>query len=72
MPVAVETLGVIGPDSQVFLQDLAGRIQKATMEPLAHQHLLQRISVVIQLGNATAIQGTAEMDPAAGGEFPCP
>ena len=53
---AVETLGVIGPDSQIFL-DLAFRIRKATMEPLAHQYLLQRISVVIQLGNAIAITG---------------
>ena len=59
MPVAVETLGVIGPDSLAFLHDLASRIRMATMEPLALQYLLQRLSVSIQRGNAIAIRGTA-------------
>ena len=27
VPVAVETLGVIGPESHAFLQDLAGRVR---------------------------------------------
>ena len=31
MPVAVETIGVIGPDLQAFLRDLASRIRNATM-----------------------------------------
>ena len=35
-PVAVETLGVIGPDSHTFLRDLAGRVRGATRESLAH------------------------------------
>ena len=62
IPVAVETLGVIGPDSLAFLHDLASRIRKATMEPLALQYLLQRLSVAIQRGNAIAIRSTAEWD----------
>ena len=69
MPVAVETLGVIGPDSLAFLHDLASRIQKVTMEPLALQYLLQRLSVAIQRGNAIAIRGTAEWDSSE--ESPC-
>ena len=69
MPVAVETLGVIGPDSLVFLHDLASRIRKATKEPLVLQYLLQRLSVSIQCGNAIAICSTAEWDPSE--EFPC-
>ena len=69
IPVAVETLGVIGPDSLAFLHDLASRIRKATMEPLALQYLLQRLSVAIQRGNAIAIRGTAEWDSSE--ESPC-
>ena len=63
------TLGVIGPDSLAFLHDLASRIQKVTMEPLALQYLLQRLSVAIQRGNAIAIRGTAEWDSSE--ESPC-
>ena len=60
---------VIGPDSLAFLHDLASRIRKATMEPLALQYLLQRLSVAIQRGNAIAIRGTAEWDSSE--ESPC-
>ena len=67
--VYVETLGVIGPDSLAFLHDLASRIWKDTMEPLALQYLLQRLSVAIQRGNATAICSTAEWDSSE--ESPC-
>ena len=69
MPVAVETLGVLGPDSHAFLQDLAGRVRRATMEPLAYQYLLQHLSVVVQRGNAIAIRGTIEQERCE--EFPC-
>ena len=46
-PVAVETLGVISPDSHAFLRDLAGRVRGATMEPLAHRYMLQCLSVTV-------------------------
>ena len=59
-PVAVETLGVIGPDSCTFLRDLAGRVRGATREPMAHWYMLQQLSVTVQRGNALAIRGTAE------------
>ena len=69
IPVAVETLGVIGPDSLAFLHDLASRIRKTTMELLALQYLLQRQSVSIQRRNAIAIRGTAAWDSSE--ESPC-
>ena len=47
VPVAVETLGVVGPESHAFLRDLAGRVQRATREPLAHQYILQHLSVTV-------------------------
>ena len=69
VPVAVETLGVIGPESHAFLRDLAGRVQRATREPLAHQYILQHLSVTVQRGNAIAIRGTSTQEPCE--EFPC-
>ena len=69
VPVAVETLGVIGPDSESFLRDLARKVMEATGEPSSHQYLLQRLSVAIQRGNSAAIQGTALGSPTM--DFPC-
>ena len=69
VPVAVETLGVIGPESESFLRDLAHKVMEATGEPSSHQYLLQRLSVAIQRGNSAAIQGTALWSPAM--DFPC-
>ena len=67
VPVAVETLGVIGPESHAFLRDLAGRVRRATREPLAHQYI--HLSVSVQCGNAIAIRGTSKQEPCE--EFPC-
>ena len=69
VPVAVETLGVIGPESESFLRDLARKVMEATGEPSSHQYLLQRLSVAIQRGNSAAIQGTALGSPTM--DFPC-
>ena len=57
VPVAVETLGVFGPEARSFLQDLGRRIANATQDPLSHLYLRQRISVAVQRGNAAAILG---------------
>ena len=65
----METLAVIGPESHAFLQDLAGRDRRATREPLAHQYILQHLSVTVQRGNAIAIRGTSKLEPCE--EFPC-
>ena len=69
VPVAVETLGVIGPESESFLRGLARKVMEATGEPSSHQYLLQRLSVAIQRGNSAAIQGTALGSPTM--DFPC-
>ena len=34
VPVAVETMGVFGPEARSFLQELGHRIAKATQDPL--------------------------------------
>ena len=65
VPIAVETLGAMGPEAGHFFRDLGQRIAAATSEPLSHQYLLQRVAVAVQRGNAAAILGTAERDSAA-------
>ena len=68
VPVAVETLGVMGPEAGHFFRDLGRRIAAATSDPLSHQYLLQRVAVAVQRGNAAAVLGTAERDSAVGYE----
>ena len=55
IPVAVETLGVFGPEARGLVKDLGRRIAHTTLEPLSTHYLRQRISVAVQRGNAVAI-----------------
>ena len=57
VPVAVETLGVFGKEARRFFREVAQRMRLATGEQLAHQYLLQRISVAVQRGNVAAVLG---------------
>ena len=47
VPVAVETLGVFGPEARSFLRELGRRIENSTSDPLSHLYLKQRISVAV-------------------------
>ena len=58
VPIAVETLGTLGPEARSFFQDLGRRLKVATQELLSHHYLMQRISVAVQRGNAAAILGS--------------
>ena len=55
VPVAVETLGVFGIEARHFFKEVARRMEIATDDYFTHQHLVQRISVAIQRGNAAAV-----------------
>ena len=57
IPIAVETLGVFGAQACTFFREVARRVSLATDDPLAHQFLVQRISVAVQRGNAAAVLG---------------
>ena len=46
-PVAIETLGAIGPRSMLFLRDLGRRIALESGEPRSTDYLLQRLSVAV-------------------------
>ncbi|KAF0312081.1 hypothetical protein FJT64_001797 [Amphibalanus amphitrite] len=55
-PVAVETSGALGSDSCSFLKDLGRRIVQVTGDRRDMERLIQRISVAVFRGNATAIR----------------
>ena len=57
-PLAVETMGVLGPSSQTFLTQLGRRISANTGERRELEWLHQRISLAVMRGNAAAILAT--------------
>ena len=61
IPVAIETLGAVGPVSLSFLKDLQYRIAVETGESRSTNYLLERLSVAVQQGNSAVVRGG--MDP---------
>ena len=49
--IAFKISGTIGSDSMGFLHDLRRRLRLCTGDPNSFMYLLQRLSVVIQVGN---------------------
>ena len=58
MPVAVETLGSFAPMGLQFIKDLGKRIIEVNGDKRSTMHLVQRLSIAIQRGNAASITGT--------------
>ena len=54
-PVAMETLGAIGPESLLFLREVGRRIEATTGDSRSTTFLLQRLSVAVQMGNALCV-----------------
>ena len=63
IPVAVETSGALNKEATEFLQEIGRRIEDETGDIKETAYLFQRVSVVIQRGNAISFAGTFE--PAA-------
>ena len=59
-PVAVETYGSLGTVSSSFIKDLSKRIVVASGDNKSGSYFRQRLSIVIQRGNALAVMGTME------------
>ena len=55
VPVAVETLGALGPEASSLLKEIASCISLARGEERAHEFLLQRVAVAVQRGNAASV-----------------
>ena len=58
IPIAIETLGAMGPQAKMFLLELGRRLRQQTGEPRSTSYFLQRISMAIQKGNAVAMMGS--------------
>ena len=58
VPLAVESLCVLGHEARAFIRDLVLHLTSATDDQQLHQFLLQRVAVAIQRGNAAAVLGT--------------
>ena len=63
-PVAVETMGPIDEESLKFLSAIGRHITEISGEPRESQFLFQRLSIIIQRGNAASFKGSFCM--------PCP
>ena len=61
-PVAVETSGVVGPQSLASLKDLGCWMRQVTGEERSLSYLLQRVSVAVQRGNLMLPQCWARLD----------
>ena len=51
----IETSGVLGPFSMIFLRELGRRLSATTGD--TKRYLIQRLSVAVQRGNAASILG---------------
>ena len=58
VPVAIETTGVIGPQTSLFMKELGRRARGQTGDPLASSYIFQRLSIAIQRGNSSSIMGS--------------
>jgi len=58
IPVAIETLGTWGPQGAAFISALGKRMAEVTGDTRATSFLRQRLSLVVQRGNAIAVLGT--------------
>ena len=59
MPIAIETMGAFGSKSLKFIRELGKRITLHSGYPLAFCHLIQRLSVAVQQGNAASVLSTS-------------
>ena len=58
VPVAIETAGVYGPRTLVFLKELGRRLSNRSGEKRERAYLFQRLSMTVQQGNAISIMGS--------------
>ena len=56
-PVAIETFGPFGEESQTLIRDIGKRISAITSDPRESAFLFQRLSLTIQRFNAVCIAG---------------
>ena len=70
-PIAIETSGVLGPLSMIFLRELGHRLSAITGDTKCYSYLIQRLSVAVQRGNAASILGTLFSSPTTDSKGGC-
>uniref|UniRef100_A0A1X7SD70 Uncharacterized protein n=1 Tax=Amphimedon queenslandica TaxID=400682 RepID=A0A1X7SD70_AMPQE len=63
VPVAIESLGTVGPRTGAFLRDLGRRISSYTGDKRATEYLFQRLAVAVQRGNSLMLQACLPSPP---------
>lgn len=58
VPLAVETLGVWGEEGKIFLREVGRRLRSRGLGHRSGAHLVQRLSLAVQRGNAASVMGT--------------
>ena len=58
MPIGLETFGPWGPEGHKLIKDIGKKLKEVTGEPRSTLYLTQRISMAIQRGNSSSVQGT--------------
>ena len=58
IPIAIETLGAMGPKTRDFIKSLGKRITRQTGDQREAFFLTQRLSVAVQQGNSASVLGT--------------
>ena len=56
-PIALETLGCMGPETKIFIEKLGKIMKKNSGEMRSTDYLLQKISIAIQRSNSACILG---------------
>src|SRR5688572_20484034 len=67
VPIAVETAGSWHTESLQFVQELGRKISAATGDQRETSHLLQRLSVALQIGNSLSVLGTTDCNNSSPG-----
>ena len=61
MPVAIETLGAVGPHSLSLLKNIGRRIASESGEAKSGEYLIHRLTVTVQRRNAASVLGSVGM-----------
>jgi hypothetical protein len=68
IPIAIETLGSLGPAASSFCEELGLRIARESGDLRSASFLRQRLGIAVQRGNAASVLGTFPLPD--GTEFP--
>lgn len=52
-PIGIETFRTFGPYAMTFIKEISNKIEKETNDPRVTSFLIQKVSLVIQTGNAS-------------------